>query len=202
MLRLRPYKKCDAAHICSWIKDERTFRRWSADRFDHYPVTAEDINAYYEAAADSDSFFQMTIFDETGAVGHLFMRFMDEEKQVLRFGFVIVDDTKRGKGYGREMIALALKYAFEILKVRKVTIGVLRTMRRHTIVINPLVFRMLPEKNRRSIISWARTGSVWNWRLRYSPGSEKRMSFPIISTGIFPDFMYSKKGNMKTNSNL
>ena len=66
----------------------------------------------------------MTAFDETGAVGHLFMRFMDEEKQVLRFGFVIVDDTKRGKGYGREMIALALKYAFEILKVRKVTIGV------------------------------------------------------------------------------
>ena len=124
MLRLRPYKKCDAAHICSWIKDERTFRRWSADRFDHYPVTAEDINAYYGAAADSDSFFQMTAFDETGAVGHLFMRFMDEEKQVLRFGFVIVDDTKRGKGYGREMIALALKYAFEILKVRKVTIGV------------------------------------------------------------------------------
>lgn len=51
MLRLRPYKKCDAAHICSWIKDERTFRRWSADRFDHYPVTAEDINAYYEDAA-------------------------------------------------------------------------------------------------------------------------------------------------------
>ena len=26
--------------------------------------------------------------------------------------------------------------------------------------------------------------------------------FPIISMGIFMDFMYSKKGNMKTNSDL
>ena len=62
-----------------------------------------------DAAADSDTFFQMTAFDETGVVGHLIMRFTDEEKQ---------------------------------------------------------------------------------------------MSFPIISTGIFPDFMYSQNDNMKTNSNL
>ena len=52
------------------------------------------------------------------------MRFTDKEKAVLRLGFVIVDDSKRGKGYGKEMIRLALKYAFEIMKVEKVTIGV------------------------------------------------------------------------------
>ena len=52
------------------------------------------------------------------------MRFTDTEKKVLRFGFVIVDDTKRGMGYGKEMLQLSLKYAFEILKVEKVTIGV------------------------------------------------------------------------------
>ena len=52
------------------------------------------------------------------------MRFTDEKKHVLRLGFVIVDDSKRGKGYGKEMINLALKYAFEIMKVEKVTIGV------------------------------------------------------------------------------
>ena len=56
--------------------------------------------------------------------GHMIMRFLDEKKTSLRFGFVVVDDTKRGKGYGREMLWLALKYAFEILKVSRVTIGV------------------------------------------------------------------------------
>ena len=65
----------------------------------------------------------MTAFDENGIVGHLILRFTDEKRKVLRLGFVIVDDTKRGMGYGKEMISLSLKYAFEILKVDKVTIG-------------------------------------------------------------------------------
>lgn len=52
------------------------------------------------------------------------MRFIDEDKSILRFGFVIVDDIKRGQGYGKEMLQLALKYAFEVLKVNKVTLGV------------------------------------------------------------------------------
>lgn len=33
-------------------------------------------------------------------------------------------DAKRGMGYGKEMLKLSLKYAFEILKVKKVTLGV------------------------------------------------------------------------------
>lgn len=124
MLRLRPYKKCDAEYIVKWIKDEVAFRKWCADRYESYPITAEDINKQYEDCSFSDSFYEMTAFDETGIVGHLIMRFTDEEKKVLRFGFVIVDDTKRGKGYGKEMLQLSLQYAFDILKVSKVTLGV------------------------------------------------------------------------------
>ena len=124
MLRLRPYKPCDAEAIVSWIKDELSFRKWCADRYESYPITAEDMNAHYDALANTDSFFQMTAFDENGVVGHLIMRFVDEEKKILRFGFVIVDDSKRGMGYGKEMMQLAAKYAFEILKVEKITLGV------------------------------------------------------------------------------
>lgn len=124
MLRLRPYKACDAQTIVSWIKDELSFRKWCADRYEKYPITAEDMNAQYDSLADTDSFFQMTAFDESGVVGHLIMRFVDEEKKILRFGFVIVDDSKRGMGYGKEMLQLAIKYAFDILKVEKVTLGV------------------------------------------------------------------------------
>jgi RimJ/RimL family protein N-acetyltransferase len=73
---------------------------------------------------EPDNFYPMTAFDETGIAGHLIMRFTDAEKTTLRFGFVIVDDTKRGRGYGKELIALSLKYAFEILKADRVTLGV------------------------------------------------------------------------------
>lgn len=103
-LRLRPYKNCDAKYIVSGIKDEVSFRKWCADRYEKYPISAEDINRQYAACEDADSFYEMTAFDESGVVGHLIMRFTDEEKTVLRFGFVIVDDTKRGRGYGKEML--------------------------------------------------------------------------------------------------
>lgn len=124
MLRLRPYKKCDAQCIVSWIKDEVAFRKWCADRYEKYPISAEDMNRQYDATDDTDSFFAMTAFDESGVVGHLIMRFTDPDKKELRFGFVIVDDAKRGMGYGKEMLKLSIQYAFEILKVEKITLGV------------------------------------------------------------------------------
>ena len=124
MLRLRPYKACDAAAIVSWSEDEAAFRNWSADRFSTFPITAEDLNRHYEAMAESDSFFEFTAFDDSGPLGHLIMRFTNDEKTTLRFGFVIVDSSKRGQGYGREMLNLAVRYAFDFLKVEKITLGV------------------------------------------------------------------------------
>jgi len=124
MLKLRPYKRGDAAAIASWIKSEYAFRQWCADRYEHYPVTADDINHHYDQTADEDWFFPMTAFDENGIVGHLIMRFTDEQKTILRFGFVIVDSAKRGQGYGKEMLRLALVMAFDVLRAEKVTLGV------------------------------------------------------------------------------
>lgn len=129
MLRLRPYKPSDAGTILGWIKNKDTFRKWSTDRYDHYPITAEEMNHKYfhcnGDCAEPDNFYPMTAFDESGVVGHLILRFTDAEKTVLRFGFVIVDDSRRGMGYGKQMLRLALRFAFDILKVQKVTIGVL-----------------------------------------------------------------------------
>lgn len=128
MMRLRPYKKCDAKTIVTWCKDEISFRKWSSDRWDSFPLTEADMNKKYVDhngdCIEEDNFFPMTAFDESGVVGHLIMRFTDEKKTILRFGFVIVDDSKRGMGYGKEMLQLALQYAFEILKAEKVTLGV------------------------------------------------------------------------------
>ena len=123
-LRLRPYKACDAETIVSWITDERSFRMWCADRYESFPINADDMNRHYDGFAFSDSFYPFTAFDRDGAAGHLIMRFTDDEKAVLRFGFIIVDDKRRRCGLGREMLGLAVKYAFEILKADKITLGV------------------------------------------------------------------------------
>ena len=123
-LRLRPYEASDARTIISWIGDEVAFRKWCADRYDSYPITAEDMNDNYDKGAESGGLFPVTAVDDSGIVGHLIMRYTDDEKTVIRFGFIIVDDKKRGMGYGRKMLDEAARYAFEKLNAQKITLGV------------------------------------------------------------------------------
>ena len=78
----------------------------------------------YDSVEYNDTFFAFTAFNEDGVTGHLTMRFTDEKNKIVRFGFVIVDDKKRGKGYGAEMLRLAIRYSFDILKAEKITLGV------------------------------------------------------------------------------
>lgn len=127
MLRLRPYKPCDAATILNWCRDELTFRKWTGDRYEKFPITEVDMNEKYFAfngdCLESDNFYPFTVLDDNDIIGHFILRYVDELKKVLRIGFVIIDDKKRGMGYGAEMIRLAVKYCFEIYGADKVTIG-------------------------------------------------------------------------------
>ena len=124
MVRLRPYKKSDAATIVSWLTEEEGFWKWCAGRYDHFPITAEDMNCFYDQYEENPGHFQMTMLDGTKIRGHLLMQFLDEKMQDLKFGCIIVDATARGKGYGHRMLSQALSYAFEILGVDRVSLGV------------------------------------------------------------------------------
>ena len=115
MLKLRPFKNCDAKKIVSWCKDEKSFRQWCSDRFENFPISEDDIiKKYVENNGDcpeEDNFFPMTAFTSEQIVGHLIMRYTNPQKTVLRFGFVIVDNSFRGKGYGKQMLKLAMDFA-------------------------------------------------------------------------------------------
>lgn len=128
MLRLRPYKSCDSEKIASWLMDEEVFDMWGGERFGSFPIDGEIINRKYTEqngdCAEPDNFYPMTAYDDNGPVGHFIMRYLNGDKRVIRFGWIVVDDSKRGMGYGKRMLELGLKYAFEILKAKKVTLGV------------------------------------------------------------------------------
>ncbi len=128
MLKLRPYKPCDAKKIADWLKDEDIFYKWSGGRFGDYPLTVEKLNNKYidnnGDCLEADNFYPFVLEDETGVVGSLIMRYINPDKTVIRFGFIIVDSEIRGKGYGKKMLKLALKYAFEIYGAEKITLGV------------------------------------------------------------------------------
>ena len=130
MLRLRPYKPCDGAIIASWLTDEQTFAMWSAYRY-QYPMTGEQFNARMEGAADNPCEWMMTALNEAGEpVGYFLLRNADYEKNSVHMGFIVVDSSRRGMGYGKQMVALAKKYCFEILGMKRVTLGVFHINRR------------------------------------------------------------------------
>ena len=108
MLRLKPYNLNDADIILSWSKDEMAFYKWSAGILGEYPITKENFTA----------------IEDDKTVGFFTMRRPSESFDELRFGFIVVDPSKRGKGYGKRMLQLGLKFAFEIYGAKKVSLSV------------------------------------------------------------------------------
>lgn len=123
-LTLRSYQPSDAAVITSWLKSEYLMRQWCADRYGHYPVTPEDMNAYYERNIDGQQSRALTMTDGDDIVGYITLRAPAGNPTEQRLGFVIVDDSKRGHGLGKALVSMAIKYAFEKLGATKVSLGV------------------------------------------------------------------------------
>ena len=158
MLKLRQYQSCDAQAITRWIKNEYAFRQWSADRYENYPITADDMNNYYSQYS-KDELYKLTAVDEDKIIGHLTIRFIDDARKIARLGFVIVDDSKRGKGYGKQLVSSALKYAFDELKADKVTLGVFEN---NTPAVHCYLFCGFKIVERELTESYQCMGETWN----------------------------------------
>ena len=91
-MKLREFRNGDADIICKWIRTEAELYRWSADRFNKFPLTGEDIIENYAPQTASRRFFPLTAVDDDGAaVGHFIIRYpREDDDSSVRFGFVIV----------------------------------------------------------------------------------------------------------------
>lgn len=123
-LTLRSYLPSDAAVITSWLKSEYIMRQWCADRYEHYPVTPEDMNRYSERYIDGQRSRALTMVDSIDIVGYITLRIPADDPEEQRLGFVIVDDSRRGCGLGKALVSMAIKYAYEELGATKVSLGV------------------------------------------------------------------------------
>ena len=119
-MTLRPFNSKDASTILSWCKDKHAFRLWSADRYKEFPAQPEEMKEQYE----DDNMYPLTAVIGEAIVGHILLRYPTEDRTLVRFGFVIVDDSKRGMGYGKQMLRLAIDYAQRELGAQKITLGV------------------------------------------------------------------------------
>ena len=82
--------------------------------------TPEEMMEQYKG----ENMYPLTAIVGGEIIGHILLRFPSEDKSVIRFGFVIVDDSKRGKGYGKQMLQLAILKAKQDFGAQKITLGV------------------------------------------------------------------------------
>ena len=123
---LRNYKKNDSPIIATWLRTEEELYKWSADRFNKFPLEENDIEENYAPQIESGRFYPLTAEDEEGnVIGHFIIRYpREDDDSRVRFGFVIVDPKLRGKGYGKEMLILGVEYVKENLSANKIDLGV------------------------------------------------------------------------------
>ena len=84
----------------------------------------ERIEQAVSGRIDNDKYFPFIAFDETGVVGFFTLRQPDDKVYELSFGYVILSPHARGKGYGKQMLKLGIKFAFELYGASKVSLEV------------------------------------------------------------------------------
>jgi RimJ/RimL family protein N-acetyltransferase len=123
-MRIRPYiENKDYEYLEKWIDNERIHALWCANLIP-YPITKENWHNLLEKNAMdwTDSAYVAT--ENSGNIIGFFCYSIDTYTNVGFLKFVIVDNAKRGNGYGKEMLRLVLQYAFNITGAELVQLNV------------------------------------------------------------------------------
>ena len=123
-MRLRPYIECkDYDEIKDWITEERTHAMWCANLI-QFPIEKGDFEKIMEEAAErfGDSPFVATSDD--GKLIGFFCYSINLGTNEGMLKFVMINPEYRGKGFGKEMLKLAISYAFNISNVQAVHLNV------------------------------------------------------------------------------
>lgn len=124
MLRLRPYKRSDAACIITWVQDWDAHSAWCADLLS-WPLDQAAFDAYQAETDGKDDQWMMTAVDGAGRpVGFLTMKRADYGQNSIHLATIIIDADCRGQGLGVELMRLVVRYAREILGFSQVTLHV------------------------------------------------------------------------------
>lgn len=123
-MRLRSYiEGKDFDEIKNWITDERTHAMWCANLIG-YPIEKDNFESFMEQIGEKfgDCPFVATTEDDEPVGFFCYSVNIENNEGMLKF--VMINPKYRGRGYGKEMLRLANRYAFEITNVDSVQLNV------------------------------------------------------------------------------
>lgn len=122
MIYLRLMDASDTENIVTWRNKDRVRHNFIYQK----PFTIEGHLNWIRTQIEPGYVVQFIICEKASgrAVGSVYFRDIDREKEAAEYGIFIGEDDAVGKGYGTQAAGLALNHAFERLGLKSVFLRV------------------------------------------------------------------------------
>jgi len=111
----------NAETVRSWVNDPEVNRYMLVG---HVPLTLGQELAYYQSVESSDSaqVFEIHVAKDMRLIGHVGFDGLDLRHRHAELGIMIGDREHQGRGFGRDALVTALRFAFDTLGLHRVAI--------------------------------------------------------------------------------
>ena len=154
MKQLRAYRDSDAETILSWSKDETSYYLWCAGVLGPWPASKDQMTFLHAMHA--------YVWEENDMpIGMFTLRWPEENRRTMRFGFVIVDPARRREGIASVMLEEGLRLVFDHFHAETAELAVFEQNAPAIACYKAAGFREVPDRCETIPIG----GKVWTCRV-------------------------------------
>ena len=124
---------------CGWLNDPEVNEYLSTGSF---PYTLEELSAFIKnySSAKNVLFLAIHLQENGKHIGNIKIEPIDFIHRTAEYGILIGDKASWQKGYSKEASVAVFKHCFNILNIRKITLGVIEDNKNAVLLYNKLGF--------------------------------------------------------------
>jgi UDP-4-amino-4,6-dideoxy-N-acetyl-beta-L-altrosamine N-acetyltransferase len=121
-IRIRAIEEADLSLIASWRSDPSVYEYF----YEYLPISLREQKNWYEKQLNNSNEFNFIVADKDNKpIGTVSIYNIDRRNRKADWGRLIIADSHRGKGFGKESLLLIMQYAFDHLNLHRLYCEVL-----------------------------------------------------------------------------
>lgn len=126
-IELKPFERSDFNRLIGWIPNAETMMMWCGPFFT-FPLDFHQLEEYYQSGLKEPpvrKIFKLIDIHANEVIGHIELNNIDWRNRAAMVSKVLIGDTsRRGKGYGTQMVRKLLEIAFDELHLHRISLYV------------------------------------------------------------------------------
>jgi RimJ/RimL family protein N-acetyltransferase len=119
-MKLRPTTTDDLQTILRWVESNQEMVMWSGPTFT-WPLEYTQLARYFDSP--NRTYWSAIDTDSQELLGHASL-LIDNEANLMRIGFILVNPEHRGRGVGREFVEAVVRHGFQASALPVMNLGV------------------------------------------------------------------------------